>query len=273
MKRLAKASSKSAKARPNKSSKLKGRTRQRPTTKRGSTASSTETEVAQLKRDLHEALEQQEALRIIASSPSELQPVFDALLANATRLCEASYGTLWLHENDGQMRMAALHGRLPESFRGQWRVGTLFRPSPAVPTARVFHTRNPVQIVDLKADEAYFARDPLAVASVEIGGIRSLIAIPVLKDKTIVGALTIYRREVRTFTEKHIQLVTNFATQAAVAIENARLLSELRESLQEQTATSEVLQVISSSPGDLHPLFEAMLEKAVHICDATFGNI
>jgi GAF domain-containing protein len=149
----------------------------------------------------------------------------------------------------------------------------LFRPSPAVPTARVFHTRNPVQIVDLKADEAYFARDPLAVASVEIGGIRSLIAIPVLKDKTIVGALTIYRREVRTFTEKHIQLVTNFATQAAVAIENARLLSELRESLQEQTATSEVLQVISSSPGDLHPLFEAMLEKAVHICDATFGNI
>jgi GAF domain-containing protein len=111
------------------------------------------------------------------------------------------------------------------------------------------------------------------VASVEIGGIRSLIAIPVLKDKTIVGALTIYRREVRTFTEKHIQLVTNFATQAAVAIENARLLSELRESLQEQTATSEVLQVISSSPGDLHPLFEAMLEKAVHICDATFGNI
>jgi GAF domain-containing protein len=277
MKRLAKASSKSAKARPNKSSKLKGRTRQRPTTKRGSTASSTETEVAQLKRDLHEALEQQvatsEALRIIASSPSELQPVFDALLANATRLCEASYGTLWLHENDGQMRMAALHGRLPESFRGQWRVGTSFRPSPAVPTARVFHTRKPVQIVDLKADEAYFARDPLAVASVEIGGIRSLIAIPVLKDKTIVGALTIYRREVRTFTEKHIQLVTNFATQAAVAIENARLLSELRESLQEQTATSEVLQVISSSPGDLHPLFEAMLEKAVHICDATFGNI
>ena len=99
-----------------------------------------------------------------------------------------------------------------------------FVPGPAVPTARVFHTRKPVQIVDLKADEAYFARDPLAVASVEIGGIRSLIAIPVLKDKTIVGALTIYRREVRTFTEKHIQLVTNFATQAVVAIENARLL-------------------------------------------------
>ena len=171
------------------------------------------------------------------------------------------------------MRIAALHGRLPGSFRGQWRVGTLFRPSPAVPTARVFHTRKPVQVVDLKEDAAYFARDPLAVASVEVGGIRSLIAIPVLKDRTIVGALTIYRREVRPFTEKHIQLVTNFAAQAAVAIENARLLSELRASLQEQTATSEVLHTISSSPGDLEPVFAAMLEKAVHICDAKFGNI
>ena len=277
MKRRSKASSKSAKARPNKSSKLLRRARQRPLAKSGSAPSAPEPEVAQLKQDLHIALEQQaatsEALRIIASSPSELQPVFDALLANATRLCEASYGTLWLHENDGQMRIAALHGRLPGSFRGQWRVGTLFRPSPAVPTARVFHTRKPVQVVDLKEDAAYFARDPLAVASVEVGGIRSLIAIPVLKDRTIVGALTIYRREVRPFTEKHIQLVTNFAAQAAVAIENARLLSELRESLQEQTATSEVLHTISSSPGDLEPVFAAMLEKAVHICDAKFGNI
>jgi class 3 adenylate cyclase len=277
MKRRSKASSKSAKARPNKSSKLLGRPRQRPLAKSGSAPSAPEPQVAQLKQDLHIALEQQaatsEALRIIASSPSELQPVFDALLANATRLCEASYGTLWLHENDGQMRIAALHGRLPGSFRGQWRVGTLFRPSAAVPTARVFHTRKPVQVVDLREDAAYFARDPLAVASVEVGGIRSLIAIPVLKDRTIVGALTIYRREVRPFTEKHIQLVTNFAAQAAVAIENARLLSELRESLQEQTATAEVLRVISSSPGDLHPVFDAMLEKAVRICDAKFGNI
>jgi hypothetical protein len=277
MKRRSKTSSKSAKARPNKSSKLLRRARQRPLAKSGSAPSAPEPEVAQLKQDLHIALEQQaatsEALRIIASSPSELQPVFDALLANATRLCEASYGTLWLHENDGQMRIAALHGRLPGSFRGQWRVGTLFRPSPAVPTARVFHTRKPVQVVDLKEDAAYFARDPLAVASVEVGGIRSLIAIPVVKDRTIVGALTIYRREVRPFTEKHIQLVTNFAAQAAVAIENARLLSELRESLQEQTATSEVLHTISSSPGDLEPVFAAMLEKAVHICDAKFGNI
>ena len=100
-------------------------------------------------------------LRIIASSLSELQAVFDALLANATRLCEASYGTLWLHENDSQMRMAALHGNLPGRFREQWRVGTMFRPTPEVPTARVFHTRKPVHVIDLKEDEAYLARDPL----------------------------------------------------------------------------------------------------------------
>jgi GAF domain-containing protein len=233
MKRRAKASRKSAKSRPDKSSKLQGRPRQRPPAKRGSASSAPHPEVAQLKQDLHEALEQQaatsEALRIIASSPSALQPVFDALLANATRFCEASFGTLWLHENDGRMRMAALHGRLPGSFREQWRVGTLFRPSPAVPTARVFHTRKPVQVVDLKVDEAYFARDSLAVASVEVGGIRSLIAVPVLKEAMIVGAMTIYRQEVRPFSEKHIQLVTNFAAQAAIAIENARLLDELRQ--------------------------------------------
>ena len=277
MKRRSKASSKSAKARPNKSSKLPRRPRQRPLAKSGSAPSAPEPEVAQLKQDLHIALEQQaatsEALRIIASSPSELQPVFDALLANATRLCEASYGTLWLHENDGQMRIAALHGRLPGSFRGQWRVGTLFRPSPAVPTARVFQTRKPVQVVDLKEDAAYLARDPLAVASVEVGGIRSLIAIPVLKDRTIVGALTIYRREVRPFTEKHIQLVTNFAAQAVIAIENTRLLRELRESLQQQTATADVLKVISRSAFDLKVVLDALLRSAGRLCEADMGVI
>ena len=230
-----------------------------------------------LTRELNEAREQQtatsEVLKIISSSPGELQPVFDALLANATRLCEASYGTLWLHENDGQMRMAALHGHLPGAFRGKWRVGTLFRPSPSVPTARVFDTRKPVQIVDLKEDRSYFDRDPLAVASVEVGRIRSLIAVPMLKEGTIIGAMTIYRREVRPFTEKQIELVTNFANQAVIAIENTRLLNELKQSLEQQTATSEVLQVISTSPGDLEPVFDKMLENAAGICGAKFGNI
>ena len=233
-------------------------------------------ELRQRTTDLTEALEQQtatsEVLTIISSSPGELQPVFDALLANATRLCEASYGTLWLHEDDGQMRMAALHGHLPGAFRGKWRVGTLFRPSSSLPTARVFDTRKPVQIVDLKEDRSYFDCDPLAVASVDVGGIRSLIAVPMLKEGTIIGAMTIYRREVRPFAEKQIELVTNFAAQAVIAIENTRLLNELRqrtddlfESLQQQTATSEILEVISNSPTDSQPAFDAIVRSGLKL--------
>ncbi len=248
-------------------------------------------ELRQRTTDLTEALEQQTAtsdvLGIISNSPGDLQPVFDVMLANATRLCGASYGTMWLYENEGQMRMAARYGPLPEAFSEKWRVGTLFSPSLSVPTARVFDTRRPVQVRDLKEDRSYSDGDPLAVASVNVAGIRSLIAVPMLKENTIVGALTIYRQEVRPFPDKQIELVTNFAAQAVIAIENARLLNELRqrttdltertadltEALGQQTATSEVLEVISSSPGDLEPVFASMLENAVRICEAKFGNI
>ena len=235
-------------------------------------------DVQQLIHERDEALEQQAAtsdlLQLISSSPSDLQPVFAAIIEKARRLCEATYGTLWLYENDGQMRMAALHGQLPGAFRGKWGVGTLHRPSSSVPTARAFETRKPVRITDLKKERAYIERDPLAVASVDVGGIRSLIAVPMLKDgKMVVGAITIYRQEVRPFTEQQVELVQNFAAQAVIAIENARLLNELRQSLEQQTATSDVLQVVSSSPGDLEPVFATMLEKAVRICNATFGNI
>ena len=180
---------------------------------------------------------------------------------------------MWLHENEGQMRMAARYGPLPEAFSEKWRVGTLFSPSLSVPTARVFDTRRPVQVRDLKEDRSYSDGDPLAVASVNVAGIRSLIAVPMLKENTIVGALTIYRQEVRPFTDKQIELVTNFAAQAVIAIENARLLNELRQSLEQQTATSQVLQVISSSPGDLRLVFATMLENATRICEAKFGAL
>ena len=239
-------------------------------------------ENTRLLNELRESLEQQtatsEVLGIISSSPGELEPVFGAMLANATKLCDASYGTLWLHEGHGQMRAAALHGRLPEAFLEKWGVGTEYCPSPAQPSARAMHSRKPVQLADLMEDQSYIDGDALAVAAVQVAGVRSVISVPMVKDDVTVGTMTIYRREVRPFTDKQIALVTNFAAQAVIAIENSRLLNELRqrtddlmESLEQQTATSEVLRVISSSPGQLEPVFQAMLENAARICDASFG--
>jgi GAF domain-containing protein len=241
-------------------------------------------ENTRLLSELRESLEQQtataEVLSAISSSPGELQPVFDAMLTNATRLCEAQYGTLWLRESDGRVRNAALHGELPKAFSKEWGVGASFQLNPSAPTSRVIETRKPVQVADLKEDSSYLQGVPLAVASVEVAGIRSLISVPMIKDDAVVGALNIYRREVRPFTDKQVQLVTNFAAQAVIAIENTRLLSELRErtddlteSLEQQTVTAEVLRVISSSPGDLKPVFEAIMENATRICRAKFGQL
>jgi len=241
-------------------------------------------ENARLLNELRESLEQQTAtadvLKVISSSSGDLQPVFDAMLVSATRLCQASYGMMWLRESDSQMRVAARHGNLPEAFLDQWPIGRVFRPSPSLPTARVFETRKPVHVIDLKEDCSYFDHDPLAMAGLEVAGIRTLISVPMLKEGEVVGTLNIYRREVRPFTEKQIDLVKNFASQAVIAIENTRLLNELRqrttdlgEALDQQTATSEVLSVISKSRGELQPVFQAMLENATRICGASVGNL
>jgi GAF domain-containing protein len=233
-------------------------------------------ENTRLLNELRESLQQQTAtadvLTVISSSPGTLDPVFSTMLAKATELCEASYSTLWLHEGDG-FRTAAIHGDLPPAWIEQWRSGAIYRPGPDRPIARATEERRPIQVADMRADPSYLQGDSLPVAGVEIAGIRTLLIVPMFKESETVGVIAIYRKEVLPFTEKQIELVQNFAAQAVIAVENTRLLSELRESLEQQTATSEVLKVISSSQGDLEPIFQAMLENAVRICDASFGML
>ena len=225
--------------------------------------------------DLTEALEQQtatsEVLEVIGGSPGDLQPVFKAMLANATRICEATFGVLWLSEGE-RFRCVALHNP-PLAFADHYRDQPVINPPPGTGLRRLFETRQVAQVPDMTAIQPYIERDPFVVASVELGGYRSVLNVPMLKENELIGAISIYGREVRAFSDKQIALVTNFAAQAVIAIENTRLLNELRGALERQTATSEVLQVISSSPGDLQPVFAAMLEKAVRICGAKFGNI
>ncbi|MGB9044651.1 MAG: GAF domain-containing protein, partial [Pseudolabrys sp.] len=243
--------------------------------RRNSVAAGKGTNVARLTRELKEAREQQtgtfKVLQVISSSPGELEPVFSAILENATRICGAKFGVLWRRFDDGTARIFASLS-VPSAFAEFLQRGP-HRPGPFSPINRVAKTRQRVHIADFRVDQAYLTHDPLAVAGVELGGQRTLLVVPMLKEDKLVGMIAIYRQEVRPFTDKQIELVENFAAQAVIAIENARLLKELRQSLEQQTATAEVLQVISSSPGELEPVFQAMLGNATRLCEAKFGHL
>jgi signal transduction histidine kinase len=236
-----------------------------------------ERDLAQAQRELSEAREQQaataEVLRIVSRSPEDLRPVFETILAYATRLCQAKFGNLDLRVGDG-FHIAALHNA-PQAYV-EWRerqpvvhVGRF----PNVPLARIVRTKAVQHIPDLTADQAYIERTPPIVALVEDAGARSLLSVPMLKDGDVIGAIVIYRQEVRPFSDQQIELIESFAAQAVIAIENTRLVNELRESLQQQTATADVLKVISSSPGDLQPVFDAMLANATRLCQASYGHM
>ena len=230
-------------------------------------------ENVRLFNELREALEQQtatsEVLQAVSSSPGELEPVFQAMLENAVRICGAKFGNLLLREGDS-FRIVAMHGAQSE-FAEERQRQSVVPAAPGTGLARVLETRQPAQIADILAEPVY-ARLP-SRAVLRSVGVRTLLTVPMLKDNEVIGAIGTYRQEVRPFTDKQIELLRNFARQAVIAIENSRLLKELRESLQQQTATSQVLQVISSSPGELAPVFEAVLANATDISGANFGNL
>jgi signal transduction histidine kinase len=244
-----------------------------------STLADLQEQVGALTRELAEAREQQtatsEVLSVISSSPGELEPVFETMLANAVRLCEAKFGNLFLHQG-GTLRIVASHD-VPAEFVEARRRRSSYQ---GTPLGDVIVTKRTAHIADLSAIQAYAERQPAVVEAVELGGIRTSVLVPMLKDNEVVGLIAIFRQQVRPFTDKQVALLTNFAAQAVIAIENTRLLNELRqrtddltESLEQQTATSEVLRVISSSPGELEPVFQVMLENAVRICEARFGTL
>ena len=226
----------------------------------------------QVTRELGEACQREtatsEVLKVISSSPGELEPIFDAILANATRICEAKIGVLYLRDGDG-LSFAATHGAPPAYVEARKQRGV----APDGPVRRAATTKQVVHIADIRELQSYRDRQSSTVVSAELGKFRTVLGVPMLRDDELIGVITLNRQEVRPFTDKQIELVKNFAAQAVIAIENTRLLNELRQSLEQQTATSEVLQVISSSPGELDPVFKEMLEKATQICGASFGTL
>ena len=267
MKRRSSASGKPARSRRPKSPKSKNRNPPKVADAR-SPRGGAETEAAQLRLELRTALEQQTAtadvLKVISRSQFDLQLVLDTLIETAARLCGAKRGVIFRGDG-GAYHGTAFYNASPELM-------DFVRSHPVAPgrqtiTARVALERRAIHVADLQEDTEY----TYALRDTEL--IRTELGVPMFRGDDLVGVFILYKLKVEPFTDRQIELVTSFADQAVIAIENARLLNELRRSLEQQTATAEVLQVISSSPGDLEPVFATILENAARICDAKFGNV
>ncbi|HEY8871923.1 MAG TPA: GAF domain-containing protein, partial [Stellaceae bacterium] len=236
--------------------------------------------IAELRRQLDErtaerdeALDQQtataEVLQVINRSPGDLAPVFDAMLEKACLLCEAEIGTLWTYHGE-RMHASASRGAPPA-------YAEFLQQRPTHPISgehrRLLSGERFIQTADVTTTETYRSGHAVYCAAADLGGVRTFLGVPLRKNEKLLGHFGIYRQEVRPFSDRQIALLENFAAQAVIAIENARLITETREALDQQTATAEVLGVINSSPGDLAPVFESMLEKAMRLCGADFGEL
>ncbi|MBS0638994.1 MAG: GAF domain-containing protein, partial [Proteobacteria bacterium] len=231
-------------------------------------------ENARLLNEQREALEQQtamaEVLQSINASPGDLKPVFDSILEKILGLADARFG--WAQTFDGNAFHLVTAWEIPQGLEAFGRAGPLV-PTTGTALHRLTEGEDLIQIADLKDTDGYRAGIPSRVVVVDQGGARTVVWVPLRQGTVLLGVITIYRTEVRPFTERQLDLIRTFAAQAEIAIVNARLLTEQREALEQQTATAEILQTINASPGDLAPVFDIILSKAHTLCGASLGNL